>query len=731
VGISPEDTLFTDLLQELLRNQYAGMNAAQRVGLEEALDRLGTTYEDAAGKRDKDDRYKKICKKISAGMPGVTTGALSAFTAFSKSDYMAGSAAIMDICAEIGPMIGSVSSAAGPYGAAFGALFSVVGLLLTFFGPKQPTMEEQISNMLLSHEAKAKVRTALSIGDSIDLYADHLGAASEALPEILALPLLNEDDAEDFDERCRALNIGIVQNQSRLDMTALENWGVLRWLKDTNVQQLDEWPQVLDAFCQSYNKLFASRVHFACTIDRDRVRALLREVRKTNNNSPLPEGTRTALYETLMNLLGLTRAYSDDWRSYNKKVGELTADIDQAARYRGLFLIIGRGYGHGYLYGSSGKKDIVDSNNWLNLWSGMDARTSGHGYISRMATTICAEAASSSIPSYHCFLLRTKSGEDEIEYRKVLASNPPTSTHLSTFSPQGLPLFRGRSIKDLWAVPGAGSVPGRPSETWLFVAAGSSISQLVLNDEGVLSQGYTPSTDAGSPLLTVRSVYAEPVPGDPDGDIGPAIPGMDPWSHGKAGALVHYGGLANSTDVWVSRHIGGPLNPQRGYIPTPLAQYTGIAVDPHFLWVFGPSGFAWTTHASAIRHIKDRSAPRWFGHYPNKVLYRGLVTSESMPVAPRDGEPALQGLSDFAPCGDGTLVASMFTRSYENGRRTGDDGPYIYTADYQIDIVAGTFQIGQWTKLTGEAEQVQKQPIYCWPVFESLKAKLVADGRRT
>ena len=42
----------------------------------------------------------------------------------------------------------------------------------------------------------------------------------------------------------------------------------------------------------------------------------------------------------------------------------------------------------------------------------------------------------------------------------------------------------------------------------------------------------------------------------------------------------------------------------------------------------------------------------------------------------------------------------------------------------------GTIQVGDWTKLAGgPARQVEKQAIYCWPIFESLKARLAAESQ--
>jgi hypothetical protein len=170
-------------------------------------------------------------------------------------------------------------------------------------------------------------------------------------------------------------------------------------------------------------------------------------------------------------------------------------------------------------------------------------------------------------------------------------------------------------------------------------------------------------------------------------------------------------------------------------VPTPWTRYAGIGVDRNFLWVFGTGGFACATHTSVLKTIHERakgnlnSKPRWIEHYPNKLLYKGLSTGSGL-VGSRPGEPELKGLSDLAPCEDGTLTASITTRNYDaSGKMQGDDGPHMYTATYQVDLKARAIQLGDWTRMTGEAQQVQKQPIYCWPMFESLKARLSVDGQ--
>ena len=73
-------------------------------------------YADAATK----EKYAGICNSIAGGLPDITKGALTAANAFRRGDSINGTAAIMDICAAVAPIIGSLFTAGGPPGALFG-----------------------------------------------------------------------------------------------------------------------------------------------------------------------------------------------------------------------------------------------------------------------------------------------------------------------------------------------------------------------------------------------------------------------------------------------------------------------------------------------------------------------------------------------------------------------------------------------------------------------------------
>jgi hypothetical protein len=102
--------------------------------------------------------------------------------------------------------------------------------------------------------------------------------------------------------------------------------------------------------------------------------------------------------------------------------------------------------------------------------------------------------------------------------------------------------------------------------------------------------------------------------------------------------------------------------------------------------------------------------------------------------------PPLKGLVDLCPCDDGTLVAALYTRTVQKVNVAADiDNPNVrpdyrprfhddnalYTAVYHTDLKNGTIAV-DWTKIEGEnlAVRVQKLPVFCWSLIESLAATL-------
>jgi len=107
----------------------------------------------------------------------------------------------------------------------------------------------------------------------------------------------------------------------------------------------------------------------------------------------------------------------------------------------------------------------------------------------------------------------------------------------------------------------------------------------------------------------------------------------------------------------------------------------------------------------------------------NKWLVDGQETT---------GRPPLKGILSLSACKDGTFYASIYSRTVTKS----DTGPYFlfeakdtlasYTTSYKIDVKEGRLNVARWEKCAGVARQVQKMPIPCWSLFDSLDAVLRA-----
>ena len=137
--------------------------------------------------------------------------------------------------------------------------------------------------------------------------------------------------------------------------------------------------------------------------------------------------------------------------------------------------------------------------------------------------------------------------------------------------------------------------------------------------------------------------------------------------------------------------------------------------------------------------LENGKIPRWMKQFPlpDQLLYKGdqYNTWDRANVE----RPPLKGLVDLCPCDDGTLVAALYkrrvekvsaSRNYSTARDTEykpvfHDDNALYTAVYHTDLKNGAIAV-DWTEIGGTnlAVRVQKQPVFCWSLIESLTAML-------
>src|SRR4051794_15799340 len=118
--------------------------------------------------------YKDVGESIAKSLPSLVKGTMSAADAFKKGDYISGSAALMDICASVIPVFASLFDAGGPAGAVVGALFSVIGQILSYFAPKQPSLEDKIQKMLDHMQSESEIQSITAFGYSVASYTKTL-----------------------------------------------------------------------------------------------------------------------------------------------------------------------------------------------------------------------------------------------------------------------------------------------------------------------------------------------------------------------------------------------------------------------------------------------------------------------------------------------------------------------------------------------------------------------------
>src|SRR5262245_30344941 len=111
--------------------------------------------------------FEQLQEDLSKALPNLTKGTLAAISAFQKNDPFTGTAAIMDMCATLAPLLASLSAAGGPPGMVVGAIFSMIGQILSFFAPKSESLSSQIQKMLAEMRADEKEVTIQSTQNMI------------------------------------------------------------------------------------------------------------------------------------------------------------------------------------------------------------------------------------------------------------------------------------------------------------------------------------------------------------------------------------------------------------------------------------------------------------------------------------------------------------------------------------------------------------------------------------
>ncbi|GAA2155790.1 hypothetical protein FHX52_4089 [Humibacillus xanthopallidus] len=763
-----------DLLLSQFEKELASDPVAQ-TELRTKIEKVRTDYQTAAADAKSSKYSKDAGEAIAKALPTIVKGAMAASDAFRKGDYISGSAALMDICAGIIPVLASLASASGPAGALVGALFSVVGQILSYFAPKQPSVTDKIKEMLDHVQSENEIERITAFGSSVAVYTDGLnrkaggehrmsdpaavagtvaltsGSTSvtgtgtaftsgvqagqwltfdadatgttykilsvqgdtgltlstpyagatlssstakvrsrtvlhRGIPEILAMPLTTEAEADDFIVAMYALGWGLETNQAKLVVPVFEHKKVAAYLTRVENQRKDGWPEVLGIWCRTYADLLTANTMLGCLADPVTLDRLLAETRDGNTASSLPKEPRRKCHEALIQLKALMEGLRESWGPDNAQVLSMVRALRPVAKERGTYARLDTWTGRLVLYVARG-----DGTNGSLSWD----YKKNTAWLRALSVHVPRSQRDSFAPRYE--LLALAEGGDSIQRHVLDATTGNISDGTTVIIVRD---GRGETFTDLSAMAfnegTIGMEVGVSPQTLVSLSVEESGPAQYLNYYTVDKDGKGVRVDTEPRLAgatTVRSLYlpAAPLPGDPDAQAltdaaadppGPALTAQN--------TPIAYGGVRDRNVLhvvaWNSwAEVDGPQN---------WRTYTGVALDPYYVWVFGKGGIACATHASMIRCRQQRSrTPAWIYHdFPAPFK-----------------TPEVESLSVSA---DGTLAVSL----------QGE----VHTADYTIDRGKNRVLTTEWTARGGGARQVVKLPVPCWPVLESLRTNLEA-----
>jgi hypothetical protein len=776
---TPEEVQVNANIDLLLSLELVRLNgdAAAKQNLQDSIEKIRNEYQTAIEKGKTSKYYKDVGESIAKCLPSVVKGTLTAIDAFKKGDYISGSAALMDICASIIPVFASVLAAGGPAGALVGALFSVVGQILSYFAPKQPSLEDKIQKMLDHMQSESEIQSSGAFAHSVASYTTTLrrksagvhtmskptalagtvalvagskavtgtgtsfghagvgqwltfdrdesgtayqiagiandtsltlstaytGAALTSSPaqlrsrevvlkgiaDILAMPLEDEDDADNFIVAMQELKWGLETNQAKLDTPVFENWKVAAYLSRPENQRKEGWPEVLGVWCQTYVDLLTANMMLTCLADPKTVDALLIATQDANTKSRLPTEARHKCHNALLNLKALMSGLHDAWTSDNAETLKVVRSITPAAKERGLYAHVGT-FASGYvLYVARGNGSASEL--------GWDYKKNT-AWLSSISIHLPRSERDSFTPTYELLAGGHPNKIDDANQVARHSLNSVTGSLSDGTTVIEARSSRGERFSDATGMAFNDGTIGFDQSTHPLTLVSIAIED---KDPACYLNYYTVDKDGKSTrvdteprlggMKTVRSLYlpATTLSDDPDADA-LADPNASPPGPPLLAQNAHvvYGGVLDRNVVhvvaWNSwAAVDGPEH---------WDSYDGIEVDPYYLWVFGKGGIACASHASMLKCRQGKIArPRWIYHDFDKQFNAPEVAT-------------------LSPCVDNTLLVSMLND--------------IYSADYVIDRGKNRIVTGSWVARGGVARQVVKMPIPCWPTLESLRAHL-------
>jgi hypothetical protein len=719
-----QDTQVNEQIELLLQLQLKHMTPQDLLTWQQRIDDIKDNYrksraieDDVNAKKEKREEAGKAAESIAKALPDICKGIISAQKAFANGDYMTGSAAIMDICAAVAPVIGSSISSflgvAGPVGMLFGAVFSVVAQILALLGPKAESEISQIKKLLLELENEKELITIKAVHDAVRLHAKMLTDQANVLSKVLASPLSTYDQYVAFGLAIKEARI-VVDEDGNVEksVASFQGWHVLEYLRSETFQDVPNWPKVLEIYCQTYGDLITAALSIRLFCDSADMRKRFEDIRPNPKDSQQIITQKNTALEKLTDLVSYANVRQKEYVTCNAIVLEALGELKTAARARGLFTYLGMDHN---VCAATGKQ--VQPGTWTPTRIGYGGR--GHRFS--VSPSGDADPLTPKYRIWECEYWQ-QGGAGDVVHVRIDPSSLEISDGGVTVSPD--------KWADVWAVPNR----NKQDRAFVYCAHdGGTSGYLALFEETEKNVwkklDWQPVTKSG--LVNVRVITLPPKTlfDDPDKD---AIPQGSPLLNGDGhNGSIHYGALRSSSEIFV---VAGDITT---YVRSPWQDYSGIEVDDNYLWVFRPDAIACATHASVIKCASGKStSPRWITHVPTQILgdltggegnvwWHGIDSTEESYHHP--WRPPVMGLLSLFPCSDGTLSACAYTRTIAPDPRHGymvQDQRLTYTAVYSVDVKAGTIGVKPWTKIGGQAYQIQKMAVPCWPLLESLEVNL-------
>lgn len=612
--------------------------------IKEQIKNLRSEYEAAReeaknGTPEEKSAFALYQTALADGLPGMTKGTLAAITAFQQQppDAISGSAAVMDICSSLASALGGLSTAGGPPGALIGALFSMVSMILNFFAPKPPSLISQIEKLMRDLEAEKAQSQIEAAGSAVSAYAEGCNYFMQPLPGG------GVQDPGPLSIELEKFNL--LEGNTITTIRTARNW----LLREGN-QQTNGWPVVLNLVNDCY-------MHLMLAVTKQNLYAHDAKKIKSYVGDPNPDPVKKASWAELQRRVEVK---FENLKINNSQASEFLAKAVPVARKRGLYIIARAGR---QVYIATGPKAFTENAFGDAIFD--DCR--------RMSITRPKEGVNNPATLYDLWIL--DSGYTNFAYHDKINGQTRTRIHEHADYVGGQSPV-GQQFLDWWAVPASGNTFKVYATRNYAVGGALEVWEWDKDANTFERENWRPLT--GPTLEQVRvALSLAAVPDDPDKD-------ELPESMLKDGYII-YGSLKDSKDLFVWE--GG----RQSSVPIPMSVYSGISVDPSFIWVYGREGFVCATHASVMSCInKKRGMPLWLGP-PAKNL-----------------SPVL----DLSSCEDGTLLVSTPDR--------------LATALFHVDFKTPGVGEGQrliieeWENLHDgwNAAQVQKLPIFGWPLIE-------------